>query len=50
MASAIETHGAVYFHQLDVYVTERVKELTKGKQHLTSSKTTVVSTFPLTKP
>jgi hypothetical protein len=42
--------GAVYFKDLDAYVTERVKELSEGKQHPLTSPTTTISNVPLTKP
>jgi WD40 repeat protein len=42
--------GAVYLHKLDVYVTDRVKELSDGKQHPVTAKPTSVRSFPLTRP
>jgi hypothetical protein len=42
--------GAVYFHVLDVYVTNRVKELTRGQQHPVTARPTTVDPFPLTLP
>jgi WD40 repeat protein len=42
--------GAVYFHTLDVYVTNRVKELTRGQQHPVTARPTTVDPFPLTLP
>ena len=43
-------NGAVYLHHLDAYVTDRVKELSKGKQHPVSAKPTTIRSFPLSKP
>src|SRR5262249_54929133 len=34
--------GAVYLHQLDAYVTDRVKELSQGRQHPVTAKPTSV--------
>jgi uncharacterized caspase-like protein len=42
--------GAVYLHRLEAYVTDRVKELTRGKQHPVTAKPTSVRPFPLTRP
>jgi hypothetical protein len=42
--------GAVHFHVLDVYVTNRVKELTRGQQHPVTARPTTVDPFPLTLP
>lgn len=42
--------GAVYLHQLDSYVTDRVKELSDGKQHPVTVKPGSIRSFPLTKP
>jgi WD40 repeat protein len=39
--------GAVYLTDIDAYVTDRVKELTDGKQHPTTQKPTTVRSFPL---
>ena len=44
------TNGAVYLKALDDYVTERVKELTEGKQHPLTSQPSTISNIPLTKP
>ena len=44
------TNGAVYFKALDDYVTERVKELSKGEQHPLTSQPSTISNIPLTKP
>ncbi len=42
--------GAVYFKELDVYVTERVKTLSEGKQHTLTSQAATITNIPLTKP
>jgi WD40 repeat protein len=42
--------GAVYLHHLDAYVTDRVKELSKGKQHPVTSKPSTIRSFPLARP
>ena len=42
--------GVVYLHHLDGYVTERVKELSAGRQHPVTAKPASVRSFPLTKP
>jgi hypothetical protein len=42
--------GAVYSHKLDVYVTDRVQELTRGQQHPVTAKPTSIRPFPLAKP
>ena len=39
--------GAVYLTELDAYVTDRVKVLTKGQQHPTTHKPSTVRSFPL---
>jgi uncharacterized caspase-like protein len=44
------TDGAVYFKQLDAYVTDRVKELTDGKQHPVTSVPRGFRDFPVSKP
>jgi WD40 repeat protein len=44
------TDGAVYLHHLDAYVTDRVKELTKGRQHPVTAKPASLRSFPLAKP
>jgi tRNA A-37 threonylcarbamoyl transferase component Bud32 len=43
-------NGAVYLHHLDAYVTDRVKELSKGKQHPVTSKPSTVRAFPIARP
>lgn len=42
--------GAVYFKQLDTYVTDRVKQLSKGRQHPVTSVPRVFRDFPVSKP
>ncbi len=38
----------VYFNELDTFVSDRVKELTEGKQHPVSAKPSTIHPFPLT--
>jgi WD40 repeat protein len=47
---AANREGVVYLTGLDAYVTDRVKELTKGRQHPVTAKPTSVRSFPLAKP
>lgn len=42
--------GIVYLNELDTYVTDRVKELTRGQQHPVTAKPGNVRSFPLSKP
>ena len=42
--------GSVYLNELDEYVTNRVKELTKGQQHPVTAKPTSIRSFPLSRP
>jgi hypothetical protein len=42
--------GVVYLHELDAYVTERVKELSKGLQHPVTAKPASIRSFPLSRP
>jgi hypothetical protein len=42
--------GVIYLNELDLYVTERVKELSGGKQHPVTAKPTSIRSFPLSKP
>ena len=42
--------GSVYLNELDTYVTERVKALTKGEQHPVTAKPASIRSFPLSKP
>jgi WD40 repeat protein len=44
------SEGVVYLKALDAYVTERVKDLTDGKQHPLTSQDPNVTNIPLTKP
>ncbi len=37
----------VYFHELDVYVSDRVKELSNGRQHPATARPTTIRPFPL---
>ena len=39
--------GIINIREIDYFVAERVKELTKGKQHPTTQKPSVVAEFPL---
>jgi WD40 repeat protein len=39
--------GVAYLNELDAYVAERVKELTKGAQHPTTQKPATVRSFPI---
>lgn len=43
------TAGAVYLHHLDAYVTDRVKELSKGRQHPVTNRANLRS-FPMSQP
>ncbi len=40
----------VYLNELDLYVTDRVKELTTGRQHPVTQKPTTIRSFPLARP
>jgi hypothetical protein len=42
--------GVIYLSELDTYVTDRVKELSKGQQHPVTAKPTSIRSFPLSKP
>jgi hypothetical protein len=37
----------IYLRELDYYISERVKELTKGSQHPTTLKPSTISRFPI---
>jgi hypothetical protein len=37
-------------HHLDSYITDRVKELTKGRQHPVTARASTLRSFPLAKP
>jgi uncharacterized caspase-like protein len=39
--------GIIYVHELDTYISERVKVLTNGKQHPTTQKPSTISRFPI---
>ncbi|MCP5104089.1 MAG: caspase family protein [bacterium] len=41
------TDGIIHLRELDQYVSERVKALTKGKQHPTTQRPTTLSRFPI---
>jgi uncharacterized caspase-like protein len=45
-----DSSGAVYLHELDRYITNRVKELSKGRQHPVLGKPTSIRSFPVSKP
>jgi uncharacterized caspase-like protein len=47
---AANKEGVVYLTGLDAYVTDRVKELTGGRQHPVTAKPTSVRSFPLARP
>jgi hypothetical protein len=42
--------SVIHFNELDMYVTDRVKELSQGKQHPVTARPTSIRSFPLTKP
>jgi WD40 repeat protein len=42
--------GSVYLNELDAYVTDRVKALTKGEQHPVTAKPASIRSFPLSRP
>jgi uncharacterized caspase-like protein len=42
--------GSVYLNELDAYVTDRVKALTKGQQHPVTAKPASIRSFPLSRP
>jgi WD40 repeat protein len=42
--------GVVYFHELDYYTTDRVKDLAKGMQHPVTTKPTTIRSFPISRP
>ena len=41
--------GVVQLNELDLYVTDRVKELSKGMQHPVTARPTSIRSFPLTR-
>jgi WD40 repeat protein len=42
--------GFVYLSELDTYITDRVKELSEGKQHPVTAKPASIRSFPLSRP
>jgi WD40 repeat protein len=42
--------GIVHLNEIDLYVTNRVKELTRGRQHPVTGRPTSVRSFPLSRP
>jgi WD40 repeat protein len=42
--------GVVYLSELDTYITDRVKELSEGKQHPVTAKPASIRSFPLSRP
>jgi WD40 repeat protein len=48
--AARAANGAVYLHHLDAYVTDRVKALSKGRQHPVTSRPSTIASFPLARP
>ena len=49
-AADYDHDGSVTLNELDLYVTERVKTLTEGKQHPVTQKPTTIRSFPITMP
>lgn len=47
---AADPEGVVYVHRLNGYVTDRVKELSKGRQHPVTSQPSTLRSFPLSRP
>ena len=45
----INKDGSVYNHELDQYVSDRVKELSRGQQHPVTGKPVGLRPFPLSK-
>jgi uncharacterized caspase-like protein len=39
--------GSIYFNELDTYVSDRVKELSRGRQHPVTAKPATIRSFPL---
>jgi WD40 repeat protein len=48
--ATLSSEGVVYFKALDAYVTERVKDLSRGEQHPLTSQDPRITNIPLTKP
>ena len=46
---AANSDGVVYLHQLDAWVTDRVRALSKGQQHPVTTRPTSIRSFPLTR-
>lgn len=46
----VNSDGTVYLNELDYFVTERVKELSKGRQHPVTQKPASIRSFPLSQP
>jgi uncharacterized caspase-like protein len=46
-AADFSRDGIIYLHELDTYITDRVKILTNGKQHPTTQKPGTISRFPI---
>jgi WD40 repeat protein len=44
---AANKDGVVYLNQLDTYVTDRVRELSQGRQHPVTTRPTSIRSFPL---
>ena len=41
--------GVIYFNELDLFVSERVKELSRGRQHPVTNRPTSVRPFPVSR-
>lgn len=39
--------GVIYLHEVDGYITDRVKELTNGRQHPSTTRPNTIRSFPL---
>ena len=39
--------GVIYLHEVDGYITDRVKELTGGRQHPSTTRPNTIRSFPL---
>jgi hypothetical protein len=42
--------GVIHLNELDLYVTNRVKDLSKGRQHPVTARPASIRSFPLTRP
>ena len=49
-AADFNKDGSVYLNELDTYVSDRVKELSKGQQHPVTARPTSIRSFPLARP